>query len=101
MVIVFECEKERVGFEPVALGRLKRFKITVGQFYGISPGREGFERAEEQWKLGNVEPAVIDMVAGELTDAVEIAVGQQPAVNKRIQVDQVRVARERRETLIG
>ena len=100
VVVILEREEERVALQPGSLGASKKRKIAVGQA-GEFPSLGSRVSAEQNRPLGHVKPAVIHVGARQLAQRGEIAVGQQAGRDQRLQVDQVGVARERGETLVG
>src|SRR5690606_33440381 len=90
-------ERERV--KPAGLGGLEFFEIAKQG--GAARGFERLECLEQRRPFRDVKPAVIDTITRQFAQRPEIVVRQQSGGNQRGQIDQVRIARERRKTLVG
>ncbi len=98
--VIFEREKQRVGLQPGAAFGLEAGEIAVGQT-GAATGFEVLEGTEKNGPFGDVEPTEVDLVLRKLAQSGQIEVGKESGAHERLEIDQIRVAGKRRETLVG
>jgi hypothetical protein len=97
--VVLKRQEQRIGLKPGLVRGAERGEVAVGLAVGI--GLETLERGEERGPLGDVEPAEIDGAAREGAQRGDFRIREQTGALQRHQVDQVGIAREGGETLVG
>ena len=98
--MILEGGEERVARQPGHLRRAKRREVAIRQrARRIAPPRG--VGGEKQRKLALVERAVVHVVPVEKAQRLHGRLGQQARAHERRWVDEVGIARKRRETLVG
>ena len=101
LVMILQRQKKSVTLEPRRLLLLERSeRLAVGRQHRRPRPLEPRKGQREQRPLLLIKRPVIHPVRTQLGQRRDLGVGQQSGRHQRAQIDQIRIARKRRETLV-
>lgn len=113
VVVFLECLEERVGVEPVSVFFEKCVIVAVAEAGGVGflHGNGGadvsgvaakiFVGAVKNFPFGDVEPAEVHVILRERSERGDVGAGEEAVALEHLKVDEVGIASEGGETLVG